>query len=82
MPDEDIHTDDVSVGSVVKIRDLDDDEIEEYKIVGSTESNLKENKLSNASPVGAGLIGAKVGEIVTIKVPNGEVKYEILGIRR
>ena len=82
VPDEDIHTDDVSVGSVVKIRDLDDDEIEEYKIVGSTESNLKENKLSNASPVGAGLIGAKVGEIETIKVPNGEVKYEILGIRR
>ncbi len=82
IADDDIHTEDVSVGSIVKVKDLEDGEEEEYKIVGSAESDLKQGKLSNASPVGKGLLGHKVGETVTIKVPAGEVKYEILAIRR
>ena len=55
---------------------------EEYKIVGSAESDIAQNKLSNESPVGRGLIGAKVGQVVTIPIPDGEVQYEILDIRR
>lgn len=82
IDDEDIHTDDVGVGSIVKVRDLEFDEVEEYKIVGSAESDILQNKLSNESPVGKGLLGGRVGDVVTIPIPDGEAKYEILEIRR
>ncbi|MEG2641580.1 MAG: GreA/GreB family elongation factor, partial [Eubacterium sp.] len=62
--------------------DIEFDEEVEYQIVGSAESDIAKNKLSNESPVGKGLIGAKVGEIVTIAVPAGEARFEILDIHR
>ena len=82
IDDNDIHTEDVGVGSIVKVKDLEFGDTEEYKIVGSAESDIAQNKLSNESPVGRGLIGAKVGQVVTIPMPDGEVQYEILDIRR
>jgi len=82
VSDEDISTDDVSVGSYVKVLDIEYDEEIEYKIVGSSESDLLQNKLSNQSPVGMGLLGAKVNDTVTIEVPDGEVSYKVLSIRR
>lgn len=82
IKDEDVTTDNVSIGTTVKLLDLDYDEEEEYHIVGSAESNIKEGKLSNVSPVGKGLLGHKVGDEVTIMVPAGEVRYRILDIRR
>ena len=82
IDDNDIHTEDVGVGSIVKVKDLEFGDTEEYKIVGSAESDIAQNKLSNESPVGRGLIGAKVGQVVTIPIPDGEVQYEILDIRR
>ncbi len=82
IDDNDIHTEDVGVGSIVKVKDLEFGDTEEYKIVGSAESDITQNKLSNESPVGRGLIGAKVGQVVTIPIPDGEVQYEILDIRR
>ena len=82
IDDNDIHTEDVGVGSIVKVKDLEFGDTEEYKIVGSAESDIIQNKLSNESPVGRGLIGAKVGQVVTIPIPDGEVQYEILDIRR
>lgn len=82
IDDADIHTEDVGVGSIVKVKDLEFDEVVEYKIVGSAESDILQNKLSNESPVGRGLLGSRVGQIVTIPIPNGEAKYEILEIRR
>lgn len=82
IADEDIHTDEVSVGSIVKVFDKEFNEEVEYKIVGMQEANVAEGKLSNVSPVGQGLMGHKVGESVTIRVPNGTVEYEILSIRR
>lgn len=82
ISDKDIHTDDVSVGSIVKVKDMDDEEVEEYKIVGSAESDILSNRLSNESPVGRGLLGKKVGQIVSIPIPDGEVRYQILDIRR
>lgn len=82
IDDDDIHTEDVGVGSIVKVKDLEFGDTEEYKIVGSAESDITQNKLSNESPVGRGLLGAKVGQVVTIPIPDGEVQYEILDIRR
>ena len=82
IDDNDIHTEDVGVGSIVKVKDLEFGDTEEYKIVGSAESDIAQNKLSNESPVGRGLIGAKVVQVVTIPIPDGEVQYEILDIRR
>ena len=80
--DTEIHTEAVGVGSYVKVHDIEFDEEVEYQIVGSAESDIAKNKLSNESPVGKGLIGAKVGEIVTIAVPAGEARFEILDIHR
>jgi len=82
VSDEDISTDDVSVGSYVNVLDMDYDEEVEYKIVGSSESDLLQNKLSNQSPVGMKLLGAKVNDIVKVEIPDGEAKYKVLSIRR
>ena len=72
--------DEVMVGSQVKIKD-EDGEIEEYSIVGSTEADPLEGKISDESAVGKGLLGRKVGEVAEITVPSGAVvRYEILEI--
>ena len=72
----------VSVGAKVKVKDYEFDEEVEYTIVGSAEADPMEFKISNESPVGAGLIGKKVGDIVEITVPDGVNKYEVLEISR
>ena len=82
VDDSEIQTDVVSVGSIVKLKDYDFDEEVEYIIVGSAEADPINNKISNESPVGSGLLGKKVGDIVEIQIPDGICKYEILGIRR
>ncbi len=82
ISDDEISTDTVSVGSYVKVHDLQFDVEDEYRIVGSAESDIKKHRLSNTSPVGRGLIGHSIGDRVKIKVPAGEVEYEILEIRR
>ncbi|RKD20947.1 transcription elongation factor GreA [Caminicella sporogenes DSM 14501] len=71
----------VSIGSTVKVKDLEFDEEIEYTIVGSAEADPYELKISNESPVGKALLGKKVGEIVEVQVPDGITKYEILDIR-
>jgi len=70
----------VSIGSTVKVRDLEFDEEVEYTIVGSAEADPYELKISNESPVGKALLGKKVGEIVEIHVPDGVTKYQIVDI--
>lgn len=82
VDEEEIPSDVVSVGAKVKVKDYDFDEEVEYTIVGSAEANPMELKISNESPVGAGLLGKKVGDIVEIAVPDGVSKYEILEISR
>ena len=75
----------VNVGSKVKIKDLEfpDEEPEEYKIVGSTEADCLNGKISNESPVGIALIGSKVGDVVTVESNTGDIiKYEVLEIQR
>lgn len=72
----------VSVGTTVKVLDIEFDEEVEYKIVGSAESNINEGKISNESPVGAALIGKKVGDIVDVEVPSGTIQLKVLDIYR
>ena len=77
-----INTKIVNVGSKVKVNDLTYNEIVEYKIVGSNEADPLEGKISDESPVGAGLLKHEVGDVVEIEVPAGIAKYEILEISR
>ncbi len=73
----------VSIGSKVKVHDVDFDEDIEYSIVGSTEANPMENKISDESAVGKALLGAKVGDTVTAVVPSGaELQFKILEISK
>lgn len=82
IDDEDISTDVVSMGIKVKVLDIDMEEEDEYYIVGSEEANPMENKISDESPVGRALIGAKVGDIVTVEAPNGSFEMKILEISK
>lgn len=82
IDESDTPKDTVNVGTVVKVKDIEMDEVEDYTIVGSAESDPLENKISNESPVGKGLIGKKVGDIVEIPIPDGTCKFEILSIIR
>ena len=72
----------VNMGCKVKVKDYDFDEEVTFKIVGSTEADPMEYKISNESPVGEALMGKKVGEIVEVPIPDGLSKYEILEITR
>ncbi|WP_027339575.1 transcription elongation factor GreA [Halonatronum saccharophilum] len=79
---ENIDTTKVGVGTTVRIKDLEFDDEEEYTIVGSAESNPDDQKISNASPIGKGLMGHSVGDTVEIEVPAGVIKFEILEITK
>lgn len=81
--EEDVDVNVINVGCKVKLRDLEFDEEMEYKIVGSTEADCLNGKISNESPVGLALIGSKVGDKIEVEVPSGElVQYEILEIQK
>jgi len=72
----------ISIGCQVKLLDVEFDEELVYKIVGSTEANSLKGKISNESPVGRAIIGAKVGQTVTVETENGSFEYKILDIQR
>ena len=72
----------ISIGCKVKIMDVELKEEMEYKIVGSTEANSLKGKISNESPVGKALLGAKKGQTVTVETQAGPLKYKVLGIER
>jgi transcription elongation factor GreA len=76
-----ISKDVVSIGSTVRLRDVDAKQTVEYRIVGSAEANPAELKLSNESPVGKAIIGHKKGETVEVSTPRGSLKYKILEIK-
>ncbi|MDQ4029738.1 MAG: transcription elongation factor GreA [Actinomycetota bacterium] len=77
---KEISSDVVSIGSRVRLRDVDAKETIEYHIVGSAEANPSENKLSNESPVGRAIMGRKKGEVVEVTAPRGALKFKILDI--
>lgn len=72
----------ISVGSLVKVRDIEFDEISEYRLVGTVEADPMNNRISNESPVGRALLGHKAGETVNVEVPAGVIKMEILEISK
>ncbi|MBO4394849.1 MAG: transcription elongation factor GreA [Eubacterium sp.] len=72
----------ITTGCTVKIRDMELKEDEEYQIVGSTEANILEHRISNESPIGVALIGAKKGETVKVETPAGLLKYKVLSFSR
>lgn len=81
--EEDVDANVINVGSQVKLLDMEFEEEMEYKIVGSTEVDCLNGKISNESPVGMALIGAKVGDVVEVEVPSGDVvQYKILEIQK
>ena len=80
--EEEVDLDKINVGCRVKILDMEFDEELEYKLVGSTEANSLKGKISNESPVGRALIGAKVGDTVTVETQAGDLKYKVLEIQR
>lgn len=82
IDDEDIKTDVVSVGATVKVLDKEFGDEMEITIVGSAEADPAAMKISNEAPIGAGLVGAKVGDVVEIQIPDGSITYEVLEIRR
>ena len=74
--------DKINIGCQVKILDIEMNQELDYKIVGSTEANSLKGKISNESPVGRALIGAKTGDIVRVETPGGELEYQVLEIQR
>ena len=71
----------ISIGSFVRVRDLEYGDEDEYQIVGSQEANLAKKRFSDESPFGRGVIGHRPGETVTVDAPAGELQYEILSVR-
>ncbi|MDD4564978.1 MAG: transcription elongation factor GreA [Eubacteriales bacterium] len=82
IDEEDIPDDRVGIGLKVKVKEVGTEEILEFTIVGSTEADPFQGKISNASLVGAALLGKKVDEIAEVQVPDGVVSYQIMDIFR
>lgn len=80
--EDEVDLDKISIGCMVKVLDVEYKEEEEYKIVGSTEANSLKGKISNESPLGKALLGAKVGDTVNVETPGGIVEYKVLEIQR
>ena len=80
--EDEVDLDRISVGCKVKVHDYEFEEDMELKIVGSTEANSLEGKISNESPVGKALIGAHTNDIVEVEMPSGIMKYKVLEIQR
>ena len=81
IDNNDVAADEVSMGRQVTFKELPDEEPETYQIVGESESDPLNGKISNESPMAKGLIGHKVGEEVEIEIPNGTMKVKILEVK-
>lgn len=77
---DEVGKDKVNIGCVVTVKRLDSGDVQTFKMVGSTEADFLNNKISNESPIGSAMMGAKVGEIVEAETPSGSFKMEILEI--
>lgn len=82
IDESEIDTKTVQVGNTVKVLDMEFDEEESYTIVGSTEVDLSQNKISNESPIGMALMGAKKGQVVEVHAPAGIMKYKVISITK
>lgn len=82
VEDDAVSTRKVGIGTQVTVHDFEFDEDITYGIVGATEVDMKNNKISNESPVGKALIGAKKGDEVEVETPGGVIKYKVLSIKK
>ena len=82
ISESDLKDDVVNLGSTVVVYDYDMEEEVEYSVVGTNESDPMKGKISDRSPIGAAMIGAKEGDVVTVHTPNGEMKLKILAVSR
>ena len=82
VDDDDISITEVGVGSIIKIPDIELDEVETLQIVGSTESDPENNKISDESPIGKAAINKKVGDVFEVEAPVGVIKFEVLEISK
>lgn len=82
IDDDDVHTDVVSVGSKVRLLDIEFKEEVDYYIVGSTEADPSQFKISNESPLGIALLGKKVNDVVEVEAPDGVIQYKVLEIHK
>ncbi len=80
--EDEVDLDKINIGCKVRIFDCEFEEELEYKIVGSTEANSLQGKISNESPVGRALIGARVGDVVSVETQAGTLEYKVLEIQR
>ncbi len=79
---DDITTEKVGIGAVVKILDKEMDEEMEFQIVGTSEANIDKGQMSDESPIGAAIIGKKIGDVVDVETPSGVIQFEILDISK
>ncbi len=77
IDEDELSTDRIHVGSKIKVQDVSFNETLDYRIVGSSEADPREGRISDESPVGAALLGHKKGQTVVVKTPGGDVKYKI-----
>jgi len=82
IDEDEFDSETVNFSSEVHVLDVDLDEIFVYKIVGSTEADILNGKISNESPLGEALMKKKVGDVVTVEAPDGNFEYKIVDIRR
>ncbi len=82
IDEDDIETKTVQVGNIVQVLDVEYNEKVEYKIVGSTEADISENKISNESPIGKALLGRKKNDVVDVETPGGMLQFKILKITK
>ncbi len=82
IDDDDISTEKVGIGTTVKLLDIEMAEEMEFRIVGTKEADINTGKLSDESPIGAAILGHKVGETVDVETPSGLLRFEVLDIRK
>lgn len=82
IDEDEVDLEKINIGCRVHLMDMTEKEEVEYSIVGSTEADILNGKISNESPIGMALIGAKIGETVTVEAPDGEYQYKVLDIKR
>ena len=82
IDEDEVDLDKINVGCTVSLYDVEFDEKVTYQIVGSTEANILNNKISNESPIGKALIGSKIGQTVDVEGPDGTCQFKILEINR
>lgn len=78
---DDVDASKVYVGSIAKLNDIEFAETIEYMIVGPSEADVFDNKISYESPLGSALLGKSVGDVISVAAPDGEIKYELLEIK-